>query len=65
MTQQLWSDLGGRVACTKHLGRYATAALEAEPTLTGIWTPITVWEQLPLDEVDFYPCEDCGEGVSA
>lgn len=72
-TAVLWTDLGGRVCCPKHLGNYATAALAEQPEARTIETPMTVWERMPKQEVadwlafltehgETQPCEDCREG---
>ena len=56
-TNELWSDLGGMVACRDHLGGYATYALEDNPRLRKIETPITVWRKLSKADLEpsWYP----------
>ena len=57
---QLWSDLGGMVACRDHLGGYATYALEDNPRLRKIETPITVWQKLTKTDLEpsWYPSQE-------
>ena len=56
---ELWDDLGGRVACRKHLGGYATSALMENPKLRKIETPITVWRKMSKADCapDWYPSD--------
>ena len=49
---ELWSDLGGMVACRDHLGGYATYALEDNPRLRKIETPLTVWRKLTAKDME-------------
>lgn len=65
-SDELWIDLGGRVACakTRCIGLYAMSALGHNPEATEIETPISVWKKISV----FYPgwieeegveCETC------
>ena len=56
---ELWDDSGGRVACRDHLGAYATGALEENPRLRKIETPITVWRKMSKTDCgpDWFPSD--------
>lgn len=43
MTTRLWESNGGEVCCEKHIGMYASSALNANPKLKKIETPLGVW----------------------
>ena len=55
---------GGRVACHRHLGGYATAELRRRPNARTISTPLDVWgrvDQIDVDAQDWawMNCESC------
>ena len=55
---------GGRVACHRHLGHYATAELRRRPNARTISTPLDVWgrvDQIDVDAEDWawMNCESC------
>ncbi len=73
-TDELWTDLGGMIACRQHMGRYATSALEQKPQARKVETPLTIWRKMVPPECvrrtvtyqngysfEFIPaCERCG-----
>ena len=51
VTQKFYSDLGGAVYCTKHLGYEASSVLEHNPTAKEFHTSMTSWFRMTAREV--------------
>lgn len=51
MTTRLWESNGGEVCCEKHIGMYASSALDANPKLKRIETPLGVWRLMSAAKV--------------
>ena len=71
VTQKFYSDLGGAVYCTKHLGYEASSVLEHNPNAKEFSTSMTTWFRMTAREVfDFAVmvggvdkvCESCRYG---
>ena len=60
---RIWSDLGGRCVCDKHLGNEATFKLEKRPSATTITTSMTKWHIMDEEEVTYLSNEYCDGGT--
>ena len=61
--KRIWSDLGGRCVCDKHLGMEASCKLEMRPKAKTITTSMTKWVIMNQDEVTYLSNEYCGGGT--
>ena len=59
----IWTDLGGRCVCDKHLGMEAMSRLQARPQAKTITTSMTKWSIMKQDEVDYLSAEYCDGGT--
>lgn len=65
----LFSSNGGEIACTNHMGGYASAALKQNPDVEEIITPLDVWWRITESENEEWvrdfkkdmKCETCGK----
>jgi hypothetical protein len=71
VTETFWSDLGGRIACNKHIGDEASARLQSRPSAKSITTSMTKWFKMSNQEatefselvgLDHTICESCRSG---
>jgi hypothetical protein len=71
VTETFWSDLGGRIACNKHIGDEASARLQSRPSAKSITTSMTKWFKMTDQEatefselvgLDHTICESCRSG---
>ena len=63
MSDVLYVDNGGQVACIEHGGRYLKAELKARPNAKRIDTPITAWHRTTAADLGGYGCETCERQV--
>lgn len=68
VTETFWSDLGGMIACQKHMGMEARAKLQSRPSAKSITTSMTKWIKMTDQEAsefseligaDHTICESC------
>jgi hypothetical protein len=63
VTETFWSDLGGRIACNKHIGMEASARLQSRPSAKTITTSMTKWSIMHEEEITFLSNEYCNGGT--
>lgn len=64
---KLWVSAGGEIACTAHLGWYATEHLSVRPAATVVRTPLDTWRIMSSARQDSFAavvgfpaaCETC------
>lgn len=62
-TTRIWSDLGGRSECDKHIGNEAKFKLANRPSAKTITTSMTKWRIMDEEEVTYLSNEYCNGGT--
>jgi hypothetical protein len=62
-TARIWTDLGGRCACDKHIGNEASFKLANRPSAKTITTSMTKWSIMHEEEITYLSNEYCNGGT--